>query len=184
MKTIEEMTLKEIESLKEESLVAWYNHEVEQMKANRVAREVVENHYGDSIVSIYYKIEDAERKKTSEIFFSGNLVEMYPNIREQRAKKAITCDFSGGVIRPGSLYVSSRPLLKTLRDGKTYVLSRTIKVESGYWSELPTNIQELEALYTRAEVETSDGRGIEYSHFMQRMGGDFAFRELKGRRRK
>ena len=184
MKELEEMSLYEIECIEDNTLVEWYNSELDLLQTNRIAKEVVERYYGKSIMDLIYKIAEEERKMTSDIFFSGDIIEMYPYIREQKARKPITCDFSAGIIRTGSLYISARPLLKDLNNGKTYVLKRTIKVEDGYWSELPTNIQELEDLYIRAETGRDDGRGIEYSHFLNSIGGTMTFQELKGRRRK
>lgn len=184
MKELEEMSLYEIETMEEESLVEWYQSELELLQSNKIAKEVVDRYYGKPLMYLMYKIAEEERKMTSEIFFSGDLIEMYPYIKEQKAKKPITCDFSGGIIRTGSIYISTRPLLQNLNNGKSYVLKRTIKVENGYWSELPTTIQELEDLYIRAETGRDDGRGIEYSHFLNAMGGTINFQELKGRRRK
>lgn len=184
MKTIEEMSQEEIKRLNDKKLIEWYEQEIANLKRNKLAKDIIEKEYGSSILQLMDQIEEEERQLISELFFSGEMMEMYPNIKEQRAKKPITCDFSGGIIKPGSFYASFRPLLKNINNGRTYVLKRTIKVESGYESDLPTTIQELENFFLRAENEPEDGRGIDYSHFMTTMGGCLSFQELKGRKKR
>lgn len=182
MKEFEEQTLEEIFSTKSESAVEKYYQLLASLKSTSISRDIVDYYEGHSIDFIYRKIVEEEQSYTSDILFPGDLVILYPNIKEQRSKNFITCDFSGGIIYPGSFYVNYRPMLDNITTKTTYVLRRTIKVETGYASELPTSIAEFEDLERRMQLEIEhDATGINYSHLNQRMGGELILQKLKRR---
>ena len=151
--------------------------------SDKIAKEVVEKHYGKPIYKIQMMVESEYQKYQSDLLFAGDLIQMYPNIKVQKAKKPITCDFSGALITPGNLYVNFRPLFKNIINGDTYVLKRTIKTELGYEKDIPQTIQELENFYYRALSERPDERYINYNHFMSSMGGVLSFQKLKRRKK-
>ena len=184
-KAFEEKSLRELEN---QASIENYKKVLESMKTDRISRELIERSYGYPINIIYSQIESARYKfmqeNSSEVLFPGETIVVYPGIRNQRAKKEITCDFSSGRIRPGSFYVSYRPMVKNINNGDTYVLKRTIKVENGYEWMLPTTIADLDALEVKLQVsdcyEYEDG--VNYSHLSQRMGGELKFMKLKRRK--
>lgn len=184
MKPFEEKTLEEILLTEDKASEEEYYAALSSLKASKIAQDIVDRYTGESIDFIWRKVMEEEQAYTSEIIFPGDLIRFYPNIKEQRAKTYITCDFSGGIIYPGSLYVNYRPLLDNISTGERYVLRRTIKVESGYYHELPTSISEFESLEQRMQLEIArDSTGIEYSHFSQRMGGELVLQKLKRRKK-
>ena len=175
MKAWEEYTLNELEQMRKED---WYEKQIEELEAiGQIAKMTIEAYYGRAIAEIYYLMEKANLEYESNDFFPGQKIMVYPRTKEQRAKKIITCDFSGGIIYPGSLYLSFRPLLKNIENKDTYVLKRTLKVEQGYYYDLPTNIQEFETLAQKVRLEQEEGQ-ISYSHLSQRIGGVFEFQKL------
>lgn len=183
MKAFEEKSLAEILSsnIKEERDM--YFQALADLTTNRISREIIKKYEGYPISYIYRQIEIAEAEVTSGIIFPGDIVILYPNIKEQKAKNFITCDFSAGIIYPGSIYVSYRPLLDNLTRKETYVLKRTLKVETGHYTDLPTSIQEFESLELKMQMPSNyDNSGIEYSHLSQRMGGEFILQKLKRRK--
>ncbi len=187
-KAFEEKTLDEIEKENHPELIAQYNNILEQMGTDPLAIETIERYYGNSIESIYHQIEkdrfDFITANTSEILFPGEVVKVYPGIKNPRAKKMITCNFSGARIYPGSFYVSYRPMVKNVENGKTYVLSKTMKVESGYEWDLPTTIAGLDALANKIQRAEYYDRidGIDYTHLAQSFG-DLNFQLLKRRKK-
>lgn len=184
MVRLEEMTLEEIKKLRKPRLITYYEKEIKKLSYNRLTRAIVEKNYGSSLEDIYYLIEEIETDYISDIYFPGETIIMYPNIKERRAKKQITCDFSAGIILPGSLYINYRPMLKNINNDLTYVLKRTMKVETGYEYNLPTNIQELESLAIKVRNNSNNEIGIDYSHLSESIGGDFIFQQLQNKRRK
>ncbi len=181
MKPFEECTLDELSHDKQ--LVKQYYEYLESMKTTPFYKGIVESLEGKSILEIMYSIQEEEQAYMSEEFFPGDIVFMYPRIEERRAKKQITCDFSAGIIYPKSLYVNYRPMIYNVTRGETYVLKRTIKVETGYWQDLPTTIKELESLELKLQIDGyEDNSGIEYSHLSQRLGGTISLQKLKRRK--
>ena len=185
MKEFEEKTLEEIiASGNKEELERYFSY-LDSMKTSSFYRGIVESYEGDSIEEITYKMMEEEQHYRSEIFFPGDIALFYPRIREQRAKNFITCDFSAGIIYPGSLYINYRPLIYNITSGESYVLQRTLKVETGYGFDLPTSIVELEALDNKLRIEDyDDNSGIQYSHLSQCLGGEISLQKLKRRRKK
>lgn len=185
MKQLEEMTLEEIEATQNQELLRQYYSYIESMKTNSFYTNIVEALEGRSLEEIYYGILEEEQQYKSEIFFPGDIAMFYPRIKEQKAKSFITCDFSAGIIYPGSLYVNYRPLIYNLSTKETFVLSRTIKVETGYSYDLPRTIIELESLSNKLSIDGyDDNSGIHYSHLSQCMGGEITLQKLKRRRLK
>ena len=185
MKQFDEMTLEEIKETCDVELLKQYYVYIESIKTNAFYKSILDELEGKSLKEIYYAILEAEQNYKSEVFFPGDITMLYPRIKEQKARKYTTCDFSSGIIRPGSLYVSYRPLIYNLTTGETFVLSRTIKVEVGYSDDLPKTILELESLYNKISVDNyDDQRGIHYSHLSQCLGGQIILQKLKRRGKK
>ena len=188
-KSFDERTLEELKEAKDPLLVEQYNAVIRMMGEDQLAREIIHDYYGDPLMEIYQRIEkyrfNFTMNNTSENLFPGETVIVYPGIKNPVAKKTITCDFSGALIYPGSLYVSYRPMVKNIYNGNTYVLSRTLKVESGYEWDLPTNIAGLDSLNMKIQnAENYDRQdGIDYTHLAQRLGGELVFQKLKRRKR-
>lgn len=183
MKALEEKTLSEILMAGSKEEKDAYFQALADLSTNRISRLIVEKYEGYSIYEIYRRIQEEEDKVTSTQIFPGDIVILYPKIIERKAKDFITCDFSAGIIYPGSTYISYRPMLDNLTSRETYVLKRTIKVESGFYTDLPTTIQELEGLEIKMQTDARfDDKGIEYSHLNQRMGGEFVLQKLKRRK--
>ena len=186
MEAFEKKTLSEIyESGNKEDEALYFSY-LASLETSKIAKDIIERYEGASIEEIYNRRLQAEEEITSQVIFPGQMVILYPNIKERRAKDFITCDFSAGIIYPGSLYVSYRPLLDNLTTKETYVLKRTIKVEAGHYTDLPTTIQEFEGLELKMQMsyesDFSDNTGIEYSHLSQRTGGEFVLQKLKRRK--
>jgi hypothetical protein len=187
MYQFEDMTLNEIELFGNKELMTRYDQEIAALEIDDISRIVINRKYGESINTIVREIEKAsyefELRHRSEILFPNELVEVYPRTREGRAKREITCDFSGARIKKGSLYVSYRPMVWSITNGDTYVLSRTIKVESGYAYDLPSTIAELESLNVKMLSHADSDNGIDYDHLYWQMGGELDFQKLKRRKK-
>ncbi len=187
MYQFEDMTLNEIELFGNKELMIRYDQEITALEIDDISRIVINRKYGESINTIVREIEKAsyefELRHRSEILFPNELVEVYPRTREGRAKREITCDFSGARIKKGSLYVSYRPMVWSITNGDTYVLSRTIKVETGYAYDLPTTIAELESLNVKMLSHADSDDGIDYDHLYWQMGGELDFQKLKRRKK-
>ena len=187
MYQFEDMTLNEIELFGNKELMTRYDQEIASLEIDDISRIVINRKYGESINTIVREIEKAsyefELRHRSEILFPNELVEVYPRTREGRAKREITCDFSGARIKKGSLYVSYRPMVWSITNGDTYVLSRTIKVETGYAYDLPSTIAELESLNVKMLSHADSDNGIDYDHLYWQMGGELDFQKLKRRKK-
>ena len=177
MKSLEELTLEEIELLDNQQLLYEYNQMINSLKTNRIAKEVVEDLNGESIVTILTKVKQEEESYRSYEFFPGDLVILYPKISEMRSRDYKTCDFSGAVIHPHSLYVSYRPLIENITKKEVYVLKKTLHVEVGYAYNLPENIMQLESLNFNIEHENDDDE-INFSHLHQVTGGGITLQKL------
>ena len=181
MKSIEEMSIDEIMATKNSELLRLYNSELETLGKDKIFKNFLSDYYGRPLIEIYEAISEIELSLQSELFFPGERIIMYPSIKEQKARSMITCDFSGGIITPGSLYSSFRPLLKNIDNNTAYVLKRTIKVENGYSYDLPRNLHSFEDLAFKVANNQECHDGIDYSHLSQRIGGEFTFQKLKRR---
>ena len=188
IKSFEEMTLKEIERLGKPELIKKYHQILSYMKEDELAKMLIEEEYGKPIQYIEYKIVElyysTEMEDRSNYFFPGKKTIIYPSIKYHHAKKELTCFFSGARIGTGSLYISYRPMLKTIEDGNVYVLTKTIKVEPYYEWDLPRDIGRLEELNDRiANFEYYDDSNIHYDQTYYILGGKLVFRKLKRRRK-
>lgn len=181
----ENMTLKELQSYNNKELIIKYESILKDIlendKSRFIAKKVLEENKGASLIEIYQKLEEKEQEYESYILFPNSKIILYPSIKEVKSKSFITCDFSGALIYPGSYYLNYRPLLINLDATEKYVLKRTIKVETSYYEELPRNIAELEELWLNMTNETDNNNGIDYSHLNQVNGGSFCFQKLKQR---
>lgn len=176
---LEEYTLEEILAFNSKELREEYFKYLENLATNRIARNVITQLPGESIERIYQEIYFQEEANRSTSFFNGDLVLLHGGIKDQKARSYITCDFSGGIITKGSFYLTYRPLIENIYTNKSYVLKKTIKVETGYYDMLPRNIQELETLERNMQLELDLNDGIDYSHFNRQMGGVLALTPLK-----
>lgn len=178
MKELEEMTQAELEKLENHEYIKQYFTIINQLKDNRISKRLLEELHGESIATIYQELMCEEEKYRSHSLFPGDLVLIYPNIKEQKSKSFKTCDFSGAIIHPGSLYVSYRPLLDNITTNERFVLAKTIHVEAGYVYDLPTKIDELEALEQNMKLEIPN-QEIDFNHLNNQMGGYFPLQKLK-----
>ena len=174
-----DFTLKEILSLNNKKIYETYHNELENLKTNRIARQITEKMYGESINKIYEAIlkEESINTSTDTDFFIGDIVLLHKSIKEYHTKAGITCDFSGNMIKRGGLYLNYRPMLENLTTKKVYVLKRSVRVEPAYYDLLPTNITELEELNYKMKLQLEDNY-IDYSHLNQVMGGTLVLRRL------
>ena len=174
-----DFTLDEILSLNNKKIYETYLKELETLKTNRIAKQIVERMYGESINKIYEAILKEETINTSmdSDFFLGDIVLLHESVKECHTKTSIACDFSANLIKKGGLYLNYRPMLENITTKKIYVLKRSIKVEPAYFDLLPTNIRELEELNYKMKLQIEDNY-IDYSHLNQVMGGELVLRRL------
>lgn len=174
-----DFTLEEILSLNNKKLYETYHNELENLKTNRISKQITEIMYGESINKIYEAIlkEEVINTSTDTDFFIGDIVLLHESIKEHHTKSGITCDFSANMIKRGGLYLNYRPMLENLTTKKVYVLKRSIRVEPAYYDLLPTNITELEELNYKMKLQLEDNY-IDYSHLNQVMGGTLVLRRL------
>lgn len=183
IKTFETMTLSEMIHLKNNYLVQKYKDEISKLMIDKFSKEVVQTLYGAPIIDIVEEIEEKSIENRSESLFPGQNIIVYPGIKEVKATRDYTCDFSGAKISKGSLYINYRPMLKNINNGDTYVLNKTIKTETSYIYDLPTNITELEEFNDRIiNYEYYEDGYIHYDHlFNQR--GVLQFKKLSRRKK-
>lgn len=123
----------------------------------------------------YYYLQN-----TSRYYFPNSLIAFYPCILEYHSRKEITCDLSSNIISKGQLYINYRPLIENISSGNTYVLKRSIKCETSYIDELPTNIFELEALNDKLMNYNCYQNGdIHLDHLHYSQGGELKLLRLK-----
>lgn len=173
------LTIDEILTLNNQNFYETYLKELENLKTNRIAKQIIERMHGESINKICEAILKEETTNTSmdSDFFSGDIVLVHESIKEYHTKEGLTCDFSANIIKRGGLYLNYRPMLENLTTKKVYVLKRSIKVETAYFDLLPTNISELEELNYKMKLQIEDNY-IDYSHLNQVMGGELVLRRL------
>ncbi len=174
-----DFTLEETLSLNNKNLYEEYHNEIENLKTNRISKQITERMYGESINKIYEAIlkEETINTSTDTDFFIGDIVLLHESIKEHHTKSGITCDFSASMIKRWGLYLNYRPMLENLTTKKVYVLKRSIRVEPAYYDLLPTNITELEELNYKMKLQLEDNY-IDYSHLNQVMGGTLVLRRL------
>ena len=183
IKPFEYMTLKEITHLKNKYLVQKYNEELKKMKINKITKDIVDSLYGEPLSEILDAVEQSKLEFMSESLFPGSSIVVYPGIKEVRAKENYTCDFSGAKISKGSIYVNYRPMLKNIDNKTVYVLKKTIKVETSYEHNLPTNITELEDFNNRIlNYRYQDNDDIQYDYLFNQTGG-LHFKKLSRRKK-
>ena len=176
MEKFEDLDLEEIYKLNKSEYIKQYFIVLKQLKNNRVSKKIVESLYGKSLATIYQEIMRAVEELKSYLISPGDLIILYPNIKEYKSKNFKTCDFSGAIIHPGSLYISYRPLLENITKKESFVLKKTLHVETGYIYRLPTEIGELETLEQKMILESSD-QEINFNHFNNQMGGHLLFQK-------
>lgn len=183
IKPFEYMTLKEITDLKNRYLVKQYKEEVNKLIIDKTSKEVAQTLYGAPIIDIVEEIEEKSIENRSESLFPGQNIIVYPGIKEVKATKDYTCDFSGAKISKGSLYINYRPMLKNINNGNAYVLNKTIKTETSYIYDLPTNITELEEFNNKIlNYKYYEDEDIQYDYlFNQR--GVLQFKKLSRRKK-
>ena len=183
IKSFECMTLREIIHLKNKSLVQQYKEEISKLMIDKITSELTQTLYGAPIIDIIEAIEEKQMENRSESLFPGADIIVYPGIKEAHAEKEYTCDFSGARISKGSLYVNYRPMLKNINNGNAYVLQKTIKIESAYAYDLPTNISELEAFNDKIlNYQYYDNEDIQYDYLFRQTGG-LQFKKLSRRKK-
>ena len=174
-----DLNLDKMLDLNSQDLYETYQEELDSLKTNRIAKQIIEEMKGESINRILEAIlkEEAINTSMDSDFFSGDIVLVHESIKEYHTKTEMTCDFSANLIKRGGLYLNYRPILENLTTKKVYVLKRSIKVEPAYIDLLPTNIAELEELNYKMKLQVEDNY-IDYSHFNQVMGGALVLRRL------
>ena len=122
---------------------------------------------------------------TSFYCFPEKQVYFYPTVREQKCELNTTCAFSGGRIQRGSVYCCYRPLLEVISSNKTYVLSKTLKLETVYFSDLPMTIREFDIFTQKIEnYQNYQNERIDYEALNYYFGGTVSLLELRKDRRK
>ena len=178
-----EMNLSEIESLKEDKLITWYNKEIEALNIDALANKVIGNNYGKSILDIYNMIEQEAKNHKSKYWFPNHYVTLHYKNIESKAKKSCSCDFCACKINLGKEKIRYRPLIIDNDTNRKYVLNYTIYVCRECERNLPENINELEALayklLTLSSYDTIGTTDIYYDHLAQKKGGEFYPKELK-----
>ena len=178
-----EMNLSEIESLKEDKLITWYNKEIEALNIDALANKVIGNNYGKSILDIYNMIEQEAKNLKSKYWFPNPYVTLHYKNIESKAKKSCSCDFCACKINLGKEKIRYRPLIIDNDTNRKYVLNYTIYVCRECERNLPENINELEALanklLTLSSYDTIGTTDIYYDHLAQKKGGEFYPKELK-----
>lgn len=183
IKSFEDMTLREITHLKNKYLVQKYNEEINKLMMDKISKEVIQTLYGSPIIDIIEAVEKTQFEYQSENLFPGKSIIVYPGIKEVHASKDYICDFSGARIRKGSLYINYRPMLKNISNNDTYVLTKTIKTETSYIYDLPTNISEIEAFNDKIlNYEYYSDEDIQYDYLFNRIG-KLQFKKLSRRKK-
>ena len=153
-----EMNLSEIESLKEDKLITWYNKEIEALNIDALANKVIGNNYGKSILDIYNMIEQEAKNHKSKYWFPNHYVTLHYKNIESKAKKSCSCDFCACKINLGKTKIRYRPLIIDNDTNRKYVLNYTIHLSS---------------------FDTIGTTDIYYDHLTQKKGRKFYPKELK-----
>ncbi len=184
MKTIEEYTLEEMNQIEDlvlrENLKKYYREKRLELGSTPFLRRIMKEYPNCSIKTLETILHSEYLESTSFRHFPGKQVFFYPSIREYKSEFNTTCAFSGGKIKKGRIYCSYRPLLDVVDSGKTYVLKKTLKLETAYFSDLPTTMQEFDSFTEKVENYWNYGNDpIDYEQLNYYLGGSVDLLELK-----
>lgn len=189
MKAVEEYTLDEINEIEDLELRThlqkiYYEKRLE-LGDTPFSKRVIQSYPNCSILDLESILRSAYFEHTSFYNFPNKQVYFYPTVREQKCECDTTCAFSGGKIQRGCLYYCYRPLLDVVDSGRTYVLSKTLKLETMYFSDLPTTIQEFDVFTQKVENYWNyQNEHLDYECLNYYFGGTVRLLELKKGRRK
>ncbi|MDE5587085.1 MAG: hypothetical protein K2I72_01785 [Bacilli bacterium] len=192
MKALEEYTLEEINKIEDlelrRNLQKFYQQKILELGNTPFSRRVIKNFPGFSIMTLQSILQSEYLECTSFYHFPNKQVCFYPSIHEYKSEFNTTCAFSGGPIKKGSFYYCYRPLLEVVDSGKKYVLRKTLKLETMYFSDLPTSIQEFDDFTTKVEhYWLYPNERLDYECLNYYFGGSVGLLELgkrKGKRKK
>jgi len=185
MSQMENYWLSKINEIKEEEVKQQYQSLYENLKNSRYFRNITPDFEKISISSLLDKLEKEIENMTSFYTFPNQRVSFYPTFRERKSTKHITCAFSNSVIKKGSLYCNYRPLLDVIDSKRTFVLDKSLKVEIGYLSELPTTIHEFDDFSEKVENYWNyPNEPLDYEAINYYLGGTVRLLELRKEKRK
>jgi len=189
LKALKEYTLEEIKKIEDlelrSRLQEFYQEQRLELENTPFSRRILRSYPTCSIVDLESILSSEYWEHTSFYNFPNKQVFFYPSIREQQSEFDITCAFSGGKIKKGSLYCCYRPLLEVVDSGKTYVLRKTLKLETLYFSDLPTTIQEFDVFTQKIENYWNyQNEPLDYEQLNYYFGGSVGLLELRKDRRK
>lgn len=189
MKAVEEYTLEEINEIEDvefrNRLQKFYQEKRLELGSTPFLRRVINGHPNCSIVNLQYLLDSECLECTSFYNFPNQQVYFYPTVRECQSKSDIACAFSGGKIKKGSVYYCYRPLLDVVDSGKRYVLRKTLKLETMYFSDLPTTIQEFDDFAIKVEnYWLYPNERLDYECLNYYFGGSVGLLGLGKRKRK
>lgn len=155
VKKMEEYRLSEISQIEDQEkrilIRQFYDEKVKELVDTPFSRRVLHSYSDCSISELESILYGEYLEKTSFYHFPEKQVYFYPTVREYQSDFNTTCGFSGSIIKKGSLYYCYRPLLDVVDLGKTYVLQKTLKLETAYFSDLPTTISEFDIFTQKVE---------------------------------
>ncbi|MCI8588648.1 MAG: hypothetical protein HFG40_03245 [Bacilli bacterium] len=189
VKKMEEYRLSEISQIEDQEerriIQQFYDEKVKELIDTPFLRRVYHNYSDCSISELESIIYGEFLEKTSFYHFPNEQVYFYPAIREQKSEFNTTCCFSGSIIKRDSFYYCYRPLLDVITRGKVYVLKKTLKLETAYFSDLPTTISEFDIFTQKVENYWNySNEAIDYEQLNYYLGGSVELLELKKKGRK
>jgi len=189
VKKIEEYTLEEINQIEDlelrNRLQRFYQERRLELGDTPFLKKIVKSYPNCSIASLESILEMKYFEHTSFYHFPNKQVYFYPTIKERQCEFGTTCAFSGGRIQRGSIYYCYRPLLDVVDLGRTFVLSKTLKLEASYFYYLPTTIQEFDIFTQKVENYCDyQNEPLDYEQLNYYFGGAVRLLELKKGRRK
>jgi len=188
LKAVEEYSLKEINKIEDEKLreqyKKMYEYAIQSLISTPFDRRI-RNYYPDVSIREFERILERETiEHTSFYNLPNQLVCFYPTLKEQSALSNQTCAFSGSKIKNGSLYYCYRPLLDVVNSNCQYVLKKTIKVETAYFSDLPRTIQEFDIFAQKVENYWNYPNDIvDYEQINYYLGGAVELLKLNKKRK-
>ena len=189
MKAVEEYTLEEINKIEDlevrNQLQRFYREKRLELGDTPFSKRIVKSYSNCSISDLESILHAAYLEHTSFHHFPDKQIFFYPRTREHQAEFNTTCAFSGGKISKGSFYCCYRPLLDVVDSGRTYVLSKTVKLETAYFSDLPTTMQEFDDFTQKIENYWNyQNERLDYEQLNYYFGGSVELLELRKGRRK